>query len=112
MQARPCLFCNAETQGSRGAGNLNLANVCQDCRDGIDASKLLTPGGRPEFRPWFGPGGPEALPPGLDGDHATRRTQAFVAGRAANDSLPLVSVGPGGIGHEFSTEIGGAANVG
>lgn len=107
MQARPCLFCNAQTGGSSGEGNLRLAAVCQDCRDGIDASKLLTPGGRPEFRAWFAPGGPGAIPPGLDGDQAMRRTGAFVAGRAANDQLPLVSVGPGGIGHEYSTEIGG-----
>lgn len=107
-----CLFCGVRTSGSRGGGNVWLANVCQDCRDGLDASELVTPAGRPGARATIAQDALPALPPGLDGDHGTLRAAAFVAGPAANDRLPLVSVGPGGIGHEFSTEIGGAANAG
>lgn len=107
MALEHCLFCGSQTSGSRGSGNVLLANVCQDCRDGIEAAELICPGGRPGARARIAQEASGGLSPGLDGDHDTRRTQAFVAGRAANDRLPLVSVGPGGIGHEYSTEIGG-----
>lgn len=109
MPTEPCMFCDHHTEGSVGSGSVRLANVCQDCRDSIEAGELLASGrGSPM---WLPRAGQAAAAPGLDGDHETRRTGAFVAGRAANDSLPLVSVGPGGIGHDYSTEIGGASNA-
>lgn len=99
----PCKGCGRPTLGSFGPQGLDGAywfNVCQSCKDAADAEL--------ESRARHTTGVVGRVMAAFRGDAGMSRDRQ-------PESLPLVSVGPSGIGGEYQTEIqdeSGSAGVG